>query len=101
METGVPQGSPVSPILFVLYLSGVFIEIEQTVDGAECISFADDVGVIVTRTDFANIAIKLSAAGNKACAWAAENGISFDVAKMEAVAFHKRRKALDVRIHVR
>ena len=29
VETGIPQGSPVSPILFLIYISGVFLEIES------------------------------------------------------------------------
>jgi len=29
VETGVPQGSPVSPVVFVIYLSGLFGEVEE------------------------------------------------------------------------
>lgn len=46
ISSGVPQGSPVSPILFAIYLSGVFGEIERTVPGVHTLSFADDIGLL-------------------------------------------------------
>jgi len=33
VETGVPQGSPVSPVLFVIYLSGLFGQVEEKEKG--------------------------------------------------------------------
>jgi hypothetical protein len=33
-QTGIPQGSPVSPIIFAIYNSGVFDEVEEAVLGA-------------------------------------------------------------------
>lgn len=42
VETDVPQGSPISPILFAMYLSMVFKEVEKEVDGCVATSFTDD-----------------------------------------------------------
>ena len=44
VETGVPQGSPAAPILFVTYLSDVFDEVERKVPGVSGLSFVDDIG---------------------------------------------------------
>jgi len=33
VDTGIPQGSPVVPILFVSYLSGIFNKVEAAVPG--------------------------------------------------------------------
>jgi hypothetical protein len=43
VDTGIPQGSPAAPILFVTYLSGIFDEVERTVPGVKGLSFADDI----------------------------------------------------------
>lgn len=40
-NSGIPEGSPVSPISFAIYISGVFEEVE-TETGAVGISFVDD-----------------------------------------------------------
>jgi len=40
VDTGIPQGSPVSPILFTVYLSGLFGYVEERVP---VLSFVDDV----------------------------------------------------------
>jgi len=44
VEAGVPQGSPVSPILFAIYTSGLFKWVEEYVSEAEGLSFVDDLG---------------------------------------------------------
>jgi len=53
VETGVPQGLPVSPVLFFIYLWGLFGQVEEkeTVCGSEGISFVDDVAWVVEGED--------------------------------------------------
>jgi hypothetical protein len=41
---GVPQGSPVSPILFAIYTSGQIKLIKEYASQAEGLSFAEDLG---------------------------------------------------------
>jgi hypothetical protein len=59
VNTGIPQGSPVSPILFAIYLSCLFPFVEAKVEGVEGISFADDVGWWVSGKDIPDIRLKL------------------------------------------
>jgi len=49
VETGIPQGSPVSPILFTVYLSGLFGYVEEWAPGVKALSFVDDVAWALNR----------------------------------------------------
>jgi len=52
VETGVPQGSPVLPVLSVIYLSGLFGQVEEKEEcGSEGIPIADDVAWVVEGED--------------------------------------------------
>jgi retron-type reverse transcriptase len=46
--TGVPQGSPVSSILFIIYLNNVFNSIEARISEITALSFADDIALLVS-----------------------------------------------------
>ena len=47
VNTSIPQGSPVSPILFLIYISGVFEEVEEKIPQITYLSFMDDLGFII------------------------------------------------------
>ena len=62
VDTGVPQGSPAAPILFVTYLSGIFEAVEKAVTGVSGLSFVDDIGWWAEGCDEEAVAAKLSEA---------------------------------------
>lgn len=92
IQTGVPQGSPVSPILFAIYLSGVFSAVENQVPGIVATSFADDCGFMVEAGSIPEVAIKLQEAGNAAADWGESNFLAFDLGKDEAILFDRNLK---------
>ena len=91
VDTGVPQGSPAAPILFVTYLSGVFDEVERKVPGVSGLSFVDDIGWWADGNDDEAVAAKLSEAATASMEWAEKNGVAFDHATTEAAIFWRRR----------
>jgi len=93
VDTGIPQGSPVAPILFTTYLSGIFDKVEAAVPGIRGLSFVDDISWWADTADSKAVAAKLSAVATASIEWAVENGVAFDYGKTEAALFHKKRKA--------
>lgn len=45
-QIGIPQGLPVSPILFLIYISGVFDSASEACHLVTSLSFVDDLGFI-------------------------------------------------------
>ena len=91
-NSGVPQGSPVSPILFIIYLSGIFNKIEEQNPEITALSFADDIAFLAPGKTVKDIQDALANAGEQAIAWGLTNNVTFDVDKTEAVLFTKKRK---------
>jgi hypothetical protein len=60
VDTGIPQSSPVAPILFVTYLSGIFDEVEKVVPDIKGLSFADDIAWWPKGKDAEEVAAKLA-----------------------------------------
>jgi hypothetical protein len=91
VTTGVPQGSPVSPILFVIYISELFKKIERSVEGTLAHSFVDEVAWVVEGDDVTQCAQRMQRCASRATRWAEENAVEFDIEKTEAILFSKKR----------
>jgi ribonuclease HI len=94
LECGLPQGSPVAPILFMLYIQPLFrLAMAQNPTGTKVSRFgyADDIGLLATSDSTqAN-----SAALNEVCrglmAWGDTQGIGFKLGKTELIHFTRAR----------
>src|SRR5699024_4561619 len=91
INSGAPQGSPVSPILFIIYLSGVFEVIEGRVPGVRCLSFADDIGLLVPGYSVKEVGDKLQEAAKVTIEWGNDNVVQFDAGKTEATLLTRKR----------
>jgi hypothetical protein len=90
VDTGIPQGSPAAPVLFITYLLGIFDEVERAVPGIKGLSFAGDIAWWAEGEEDREVAVKLSQATATSLEWAANNGIAFGHRKTEAAFFRRR-----------
>ncbi|ODM18007.1 hypothetical protein SI65_06795 [Aspergillus cristatus] len=90
INSGVPQGSPVSPILFIIYLSGVF-DVVESVAGVQSLSFADDIGLLASGHSVKEVCDKLQKAAKVAIEWGHDNVVQFDAGKTEAILLTRKR----------
>ena len=88
VPAGVPQGSPISPILFILYISTLCNRL-QKVPGQITIGFADDTNILAFAKTEAECIRTLERAYDVATAWAHQRGMSFAPHKSEVIHFAK------------
>jgi len=103
VEMGVPQGLPVSPVLFVLYLLGLFGQVEEKEKecGSEGISFVDDVAWVVEGEDVGECTQQLERCAAETTNWAKKNACRFDIVKMQAMLFTRRRNNREPKMNAR
>jgi len=91
----------VSPVLFVIYLSGLFGQVEDKEKdcGSEGISFVDDVAWVVEGEDVGECTQRLERCTTETMNWAKRNACQFDIEKTEAMLFTRRRKNQEPQIH--
>jgi hypothetical protein len=91
VATGVPQGSPGSPILFVIYISELFEKMEGSVEGTLPLSFVDDMACMVEGDDVTQCIQRMQRCASRARRWAEDNAVEFDIGNTEGILFSKKR----------
>ena len=59
VTTGLPQGSPISPALFAIYIADIHEAVDDQVEDSRGISYVDDVTWVVEGTDIDDVVSKL------------------------------------------
>ncbi len=88
LNTGVPQGSVLSPVLFNIAVNAVIAELQSPVQG---MLFADDLTVFVTCKNTDTGTLVLQHAVNRLSAWSSTRGLVFSPTKTKAVHFCRLR----------
>jgi ribonuclease HI len=91
IQTGIPQGSPLSPILYLFYNADL-IEACKT-ENTEAVGYIDDASILAVGPTAQRNCKTLKAIHQKAEKWALQHGSQFAPAKYELVHFTRDPKA--------
>ncbi len=89
VNSGIPQGSPISPILFLIYIRFLFDRIKRKHQNVKLPSYIDDVALIVEGKTAEENCKFLEQITKTTFQWATENAVTFDDSKSELIHFQK------------
>src|SRR2546430_6881400 len=92
-QTGIPQGSPLSPILFLLFASELLEMFGSEGGGEVGLGFIDDTKLLVWGPTAAGNCRQLEAAHERCMEWAQRHGAVFAPDKYKLIHFTRRRGA--------
>ena len=92
INTGIPQGSPVSPVLFLFYVSPLFKMMCLKYPHVTCPSYIDDICFLVEGNSPEENATELEVAAATCFMWGKGNAVAFDDPKSELMHYYKARK---------
>ncbi|EGU73600.1 hypothetical protein FOXB_15890, partial [Fusarium oxysporum f. sp. conglutinans Fo5176] len=87
LECGLPQGSPVSPILFLLYTEPIY----RLGNPQGRFGYADDTAILSIGDTVDETTAMASGAIDEMVRWGATNGVSFDSKKTEVMHFSRSK----------
>ena len=90
IRAGVPQGSPLSPILFLIYIALLYEALEE-VQGIAVIGFADDTNVVAFAPTASENCRTLEEAWKVCEQWASAYRMQFEPEKSELIHFTRAR----------
>ena len=92
VDVGVPQGSPLSPILFLLYTAKLHEICNRPWEGLSGIGFADDTNLLTYLESIEENCKKLEQVHGKLLQWAWKHGMKFAPKKYELIHFTRGKR---------
>lgn len=96
IDVGVPQGSALAPVLFVLYVNDMPDALDR-----DCTSalYADDTSIVMSHSDSLALANKCNSNLEKLLNWYSQNSLYLNIVKTNYIRFHNYQKIID-NIHI-
>ena len=91
INCGVPQGSSLGPLLFLLYINDFRLCLEKT----SCGHFADDTFLIYNSKKLKTIETVINTELKQVIKWLGLNKLSLNTAKTELIFFHSKRRTIN------
>src|SRR5204862_2889522 len=90
IEIGIPQGSPISPILFLIYIRFLFAERKSSIN-ERILSYLNDIGLVVSSKSIEENCQLLQKLTQDLLVKQQNNCMQFDMEKTELIHFHSKR----------
>ena len=96
VNVGIPQGSPLSPILYLFYNADLLKIYENTGLRTSVIGFVDDVNILIYSTSIESNCEKLTRVYSECERWVARHGSEFAAKKYELIHFSRTLKKFNI-----
>ena len=95
LNCGVPQGSILGPLIFLMYVNDMKIAVES----CELLLYADDACLVYTDKNITNVETNLNTDFNSLCDWFIDNKLSIHLGedKTKSIMFGKAKKVRQMR----
>ena len=87
VKCGVPQGSILGPLLFILYINDLPLQCRQTIPSL----YADDTAILAIGNDPSEVSVKLQSDLNHLYVWFCSNKLSVNCLKTHSMLFTSNR----------
>lgn len=96
LNFGIPQGSVLGPLLFLLFIN----DMPQHIDAKHIVLFADDTSIAVTANTYEELVLSINRIMKCFNNWCTQNGLISNMSKTECIHFTLHSNANTIRIDV-